>query len=152
MRRRETDGERADGVGTKGRDEIAAERLRLPDRQLLAVQLPRGSDRRGEVNAHVVRAFAVGFHDADHDVIALFGFLQSHDAHAIVAGGENREALAERTGMLRRLKGDERLIEAQRLPAALLLPPIARVAGQTIDEAVVSPILRGLVAVRAAVA
>src|SRR2546426_133754 len=55
-------------------------------------------------------------------------------------------------GVLRRLKGDERLIEAQRLPVALLLPPIAGVAGQTIDEAVMSPILRSLVAVRAAVA
>src|SRR6516162_5681335 len=49
-------------------------------------------------------------------------------------------------------KCDQWLIEALRLPIGFLRTPVAGVAGQTEDEVVVPPVLRGLVAVGAAVA
>src|SRR5437588_4166854 len=50
------------------------------------------------------------------------------------------------------LKGNDRLIQTLPLPVCLFLAPVARVAGKTIDELMVSPVLGGLVAVKPSVA
>src|SRR5207302_10107530 len=50
------------------------------------------------------------------------------------------------------LKGDERLIQTVPLPVCLFFTPVARVAGKTIDEFMVSPVLGGLVTVEPSVA
>src|SRR5438552_674170 len=54
--------------------------------------------------------------------------------------------------MARTLEGNQRLIETLRLPIGLLLPPVARMTSQTIDQFVMAPVLRGLIGVRSSVA
>src|ERR1700733_13065592 len=76
---------------------------------------------------------------AENDFVVCFRFLESQHTDSGVVELEQGKALAQRTGMLCRLKGDERIAETIGLPIRLRLLPSPGVSSQAEHEFVVAP-------------
>src|SRR5216684_8515664 len=115
----------------------------------LPVDLARGRDGGAESYADVGLRLAIEFYQAHNDLVALFSFLQRQNSNSRVADLQQRKLPAQRARVFLSFEGDQRIIQALRLPVGLALPPAGGVPSDSIDEFVMSDILRSLISVAA---
>jgi hypothetical protein len=148
-RRTEAQGIGARLIRREGRDQRSAAQVRrlLLFFLFLGIDFAGGDDRPGEGDAHILRWMTVELDHAENDFVIRFRFLESEHANSGVVEVKQRKSLAQRTGMLCRLEGDQRIAETIGLPVRLRLFPTAGVSRQAEYEFVMTPVLVCLVAV-----
>ncbi len=143
----ELQGEGSRLIGTEGGDQIAIVDVRRARGLLLTVYLAGGRDGCREGDVDIRLRFAVELHQANDELVALFGFLHAEDADAGIAHLHHGEGFAQCSGMFGCLEGDQRSVESLRLPIGLAITPIVGVTGKAVGELVVADVLRGFIGV-----
>ncbi len=144
---RELDGEGAWLVAGEVSDQFALGNGRGTHFFFRSVDFACACDGHGEGDSNRSLRLARLLDHADDDFVALLGLLYGHDTDLRVVHAEQREALAERAIVFLAFEGDEGLIEANSLPVGVLLTPVAGVTSDAVVELVMTPVLRGLIAV-----
>ena len=95
----------------------------------------------------VRRIFSIELDHPKNDLVTRFGLLQSKHTDTGVVQMYKRKGLAQRSLVLRRLEGDQRIIQPVGLPVSLSFAPIAGMSSQSKHKLVVAPVLIGLIAI-----
>jgi hypothetical protein len=117
---------------------------------MYAAGFASGGDCCVERDPDVGLGFAVEFYQAHHDFVAQFRLLQCQNSNPWVGDLEQRKLLAQRSRVLCRFKGDQRSVQALRLPVGLALAPASGMPGDSVNELVMSDILRALICITSA--